>query len=79
MTPELFGKLTNLVTVRSDQYNVYVIAQRLHDVDSDGRFNPDAGDRVVSQVRLRALLNRSGLTSGDAVEPTLQVHDRQRF
>ncbi len=79
MTPEVFTKMANLVTVRSYQYNIYVLAQRVRDADGDGVFDPTRGDKVESQVRLRALLDRGGIAAQSAEKPLFRALDRDRF
>jgi hypothetical protein len=59
MSIDTFSTIANMITVRSDQYNVYVLAQRIEDVDNDGQYTE--GDRITATKRVRALLDRSGL------------------
>jgi hypothetical protein len=61
ITPEEYGSICNLVTVRSDRYRVKVVGQSV--ADADGAFDPAAGDKVVGESRLDMLLDRSDLTS----------------
>jgi hypothetical protein len=79
MTPDVFTKMANLVTVRSYQYNIYVVAQRVRDVNSDGVFDAARGDKVESQVRLRALLDRSGIAAPAGEKPLFRTLDRDRL
>jgi len=79
MTPDLFSKIINLVTVRSQQFTVYVTAQRIRDTNNDGQFSSVTGDRIESAVRLRALLDRGGVTATSGGAPLFQVFDRERL
>jgi len=47
--------------VRSDQFNVYVLAERIEDVNHDGAFQPNEGDKIVAVAHTRTLLDRSKL------------------
>lgn len=72
MTIDKFSGLANMITVRSDQYSVSVIAQAISDVNADGRYDEEAGDRIESTVRLRAVLDRSPLISPTETERTIK-------
>jgi len=63
MTPDIFTRNCNMITTRSDQYSVHVLAEALSDVDGDGKFNPKAGDKVLAQSRLNSVVDRSELIS----------------
>ena len=65
MTISTFAKISNQITVRSDQFNVYVTAQRINDVDNNGIFETDKGDTILANTHIRALLDRSSLTEDD--------------
>jgi hypothetical protein len=79
MTPDLFSRIANLVTVRSEQFTVYVTAQRLRDVNNDGRFDARAGDRIESEVRVRALVDRNHMLEPNGANLSLlHVLDRER-
>ena len=60
MSIEIFTSIANLITVRSDQFNVYVIAERIEDVNHDGIFQKE-NDKITSTVRERVLLDRTKL------------------
>ena len=77
MDADLFSAIANLITVRSDQYNVYVTAQRLVDANKNGVF--DAGDTVLATARVRVLLDRSGLWQTNAPAQGVQVLERERM
>ncbi len=65
MTPQIFSKNCNMITTRSDQYRVQVIAETISDVDHDGRFDTNAGDKVLAKARIEAVLDRTELTDDD--------------
>jgi hypothetical protein len=69
MTPEIFTKICNLITTRSDQFRVHVIAESLDDINSDGAFDHDSGDKVLSRSELNALVDRSPLAE-DGINTT---------
>jgi len=51
----------------------------VRDADGDGVFDPTRGDKVESQVRLRALLDRGGIAAQSAEKPLFRALDRDRF
>ncbi len=65
MTPDIFTKICNLITTRSDQYRVQVVAETLDDTDADGTFNGVAGDKILARSEINTLVDRSGLKDGD--------------
>lgn len=81
MTLPIFSSIANVITVRSDQYNVYVLAQRIRDVNRDGVYSADEGDEILAQSHVRAILDRSDLrSSGESSTrktPTIRVIERE--
>jgi len=75
MTIDRFAGLANLVTVRSDQYSVSVIAQSIADLNANGQFDEQSGDRIEATVRLSAILDRSPLQSPNLSEHTILESD----
>ena len=74
----IFGALANLITVRSDQFNVYVIAERIEDVNHDGAFQPDEGDKIVAVAHTRVLLDRTKLiTEEDINLQKIQIIEKE--
>jgi hypothetical protein len=65
MTPKIFTKICNLITTRSDQYRVCVVAESLHDTNGDGTFNRNLGDKVLARSEVNALVDRSRLMDED--------------
>jgi hypothetical protein len=65
MNPAIFTKICNLITTRSDQYRVRVVAESLDDTDGDGTFNNTAGDKILARSEVSALVDRGGLTDDD--------------
>ena len=59
MSIDTFSLISNMITVRSDQFNVYVLSERIQDVDNNGKFSE--GDKISATKRVRVLLDRSGL------------------
>lgn len=64
MTAEVFSKICNLITTRSDQFRVAVVAQALGDRNQDGKFDP-AVDVVKAETRREIIVDRSQLTDDD--------------
>ena len=52
-----FAKIANLITVRSDIFEVIIQAERIIDKNKDSDFDPE--DRVVASKRIRAIVDRS--------------------
>jgi len=63
MTPDIFTKNCNLITTRSDQFSIHVLAESLSDVDGNGKFNPKKGDKILSQSILNSVVDRAELIS----------------
>ncbi|GEM_PF-666333 len=59
VTPQLYAKNANLITTRSDQFRVRVIAQALRDANGDGAFDPGAGDAITARVTRDVIVDRS--------------------
>lgn len=64
-TPDIYKDICNLVTIRSDQFRVAVLAQALSDVDRDGSFDPASGDTVTSESFKEVVIDRGELTDGN--------------
>ncbi len=78
MSVEVFSALANLITVRSDQFNVYVFAQRIDDVNHDGIFQPKEGEKVIAVAHERVLLDRTNLlTEDDKNKRTISVIEKE--
>jgi len=65
ITPEIFAKIANQITTRSDQFRISVIAQALSDANNDGKFDSGDGDEVVAETRIEEIVDRRGLTDDD--------------
>ena len=61
ITPEIFGKICALITTRSDQFRIIVIAEALNDTNADGKFNADAGDKIIASSKIERLIDRAEL------------------
>ncbi|MCK5160687.1 MAG: helix-hairpin-helix domain-containing protein, partial [Candidatus Aureabacteria bacterium] len=57
ITPEIFEKIANLITVRSDIFEVIIQAERIIDKNKNSAF--DSGDKIVARKRMRAIVDRS--------------------
>ena len=69
VTPQLYAKNANLLTARSDQFRVRVIAQALRDANGDGFFDPGAGDAVTARAARDVIVDRSTLIEGGPQAP----------
>ncbi len=64
MSVDVFSKICNLITTRSDQYRVVVVAQAIADRNGDGQFDP-AVDLIRAETRREIIVDRSALTDDD--------------
>ena len=79
ITPEIFSGIANLITTRSDQFNVYVLAERIKDVNKDGKFE-EGVDEVLAVRKLRSLIDRSEITLNKTKEnDTIKVIQTETF
>jgi hypothetical protein len=62
ITPEIYTRICNLITTRSDQFRVQVLAQSVIDRDEDGIINEQAGDQVTGSKLLEAIIDRQTFT-----------------
>lgn len=69
MTVDVFTKICNLITTRSDQYRVMVVAQAVSDRDGNGLFHA-AVDSVRAEVRRETVVDRTLLTDDDPMQGT---------
>ena len=65
ITPDIFSKNVNLITIRSDQFRVLVIAQAIKNVHADGNFGKKSGNEVLAETRREVVMDRSELTDDD--------------
>jgi DNA uptake protein ComE-like DNA-binding protein len=77
MTPEVFSRVCNLITTRSDQYRVQAIAQTLDDVNNDGEYNSEDGDKVLSQSTIEKIVDRRELTDSDPETVSFRILGHQ--
>ncbi|NLF39399.1 helix-hairpin-helix domain-containing protein [bacterium] len=77
LTPEIFSRICNLVTTRSDQFRMLIIAQTVSDVKNDGVFVPGQGDRVLAQRNAEFVVDRSALSDDDAETTAFRILYRQ--
>jgi len=64
MTPDLFTRMCNQATTRSDQFRVMILAQAIADVNRDGAYQPNL-DQVGATVGRDVILDRSALADDD--------------
>ena len=72
MTPEIFERIANLVSVTSDSFTIDTEVQVLSDADNNGVFDEEAGDKVLAQRRLRYVIARRPGT----VSPAFDIAER---
>ena len=77
MTPDLFSCICNLITTRSDQFSIHVVAETLQDVDADGRFDPHGADRILSHRTHSVVVDRSELTDDDPATTQFNMLTRE--
>ncbi len=77
MTPEIFTRIGNLITTRSDQFRVLVIAQTLEDSDGDGTYDGEQGDKILAQSELEKVVDRQELTDGDPATAQFKIISNQ--
>jgi hypothetical protein len=75
ITPETFGKICNLITTRSDQYRIQVVAETINDSNSDGTFTDD--DKVLAHTSLDVILDRQELSDDDPETSRINLLSRQ--
>jgi hypothetical protein len=73
ISPRVYGSVCNLITTRSDQYRVIVLAQALNDSNADGVFNLQDGDTIRAEARQDAVVDRSALTDNNPATTRLHV------
>ena len=73
ITPDMYSDFCNLITTRSDQFRVAAIAQTIEDVDGDGNFDKNKGDRIFSESCADVVVDRGELTDGNTDTKALQV------
>ncbi len=79
ITPDIFAGIANLITARSDQFNVYVLAERIKDVNKDGKFEKNI-DKILAVRKLRTLIDRSALTlKKSGKNDTIEVIQTETF
>ena len=65
VTPDLFRKIGNCATTRSDQFRVRIIAEVISDVDNSGTLDTETGDKVLAKVSREVMIDRSELSDDD--------------
>jgi len=65
MTPDIFSKNINLITTRSDQFRVIVVAQALKNVSADRKNSKNKNNEVIAETRREIIIDRSELTDDD--------------
>ena len=65
VTPAVFSKIANLITTRSDQFRVRVIAQSVLDVNRDGLLQEQHGEKITGESRMESVVDRHAITDDD--------------
>jgi hypothetical protein len=66
MTPDTFSVIANLITTRSDQFRVHIMAEALDCRAADGTYDPKRGDRITSRIEHDTVVDRARLTNESA-------------
>jgi DNA uptake protein ComE-like DNA-binding protein len=66
-----FGDICNLITTRSDQYRIQVVAQALSDPDNNGNY------KILAKSRADMVVDRSKLSDGEADTANFTVISRK--
>jgi len=72
ITPDTFSAIANLITTRSDQYRVQIVAQTIEQTGQGGADDARAG-RITADVRRDIIVDRSSLTDGAARDPRFAI------
>ena len=78
MNVERYGKICALITTRSDQFRVRILAESLNDVDKDGEFDESKGDYVTSYTSQDVVVDRQALMDGEIGESSFRFLSRQQ-
>jgi hypothetical protein len=73
VTPDMYKDICNLITTRSDQFRIAAIAQTIEDVNGDGRFDLEKGDRILSESNADVVVDRGELTDGNSDSDAMRV------
>ena len=65
VTPDIFTKNVNLITTRSDQFRVIVVAQAIKNALEDGKPGIKNGNKILAETRREVVIDRSELTDDD--------------
>ena len=72
ITPDIFRKIGNCITTRSDQFRVIIIAEVVDDIDNNGKLDTEAGDKILAQVSREVMIDRSELSDDDPETTSIQ-------
>ena len=78
MSVERYGRMCALITTRSDQFRVRILAESLNDVDKDGEFDESKGDYVTSYTSQDVVVDRQALMDGEIGESSFRFLSRQQ-
>jgi hypothetical protein len=73
--PDTFGKICNLITTRSDQFRIQVMAESISDADSDGTFT--SVDKILAHTSLDVVLDRQKLSDDDPETTRFRLLSRE--
>ena len=78
MTVERYSHLCALITTRSDQFRVRILAESLNDVNRDGEYDEDKGDYVTSYTSQDVIVDRQALMDGEIGESSFRFLSKQQ-
>ncbi|MBR4466241.1 general secretion pathway protein GspK [bacterium] len=78
MTVERYSHLCALITTRSDQFRVRILAESLNDVNRDGEYDESKGDYVTSYTSQDVIVDRQALMDGEIGESSFRFLSKQQ-
>ena len=78
MTVERYSHLCALITTRSDQFRVRILAEALNDVNRDGEYDESKGDYITSYTSQDVIVDRQALMDGEIGESSFRFLSKQQ-